>query len=91
MPKVIFARGGGLLRPCRGGVNLVSYPVSITAGEVEAFVDFPLPLKLGPCQSDKDWLLGGPGLLFFEGGGSPPQKHSYSSCSVDTHFAAMCS
>lgn len=62
--------------------------VTITAGEVEAFVDFPLPLKLGPCQSDKDWLLGGPGLFFLRGG-KPAPKHSFSSCSVDTHFVVL--
>lgn len=42
---------------------------TIAAGEVEACLD---PPKLGPSWSDKDWLLGGPGL--FLGGGKPAPK-----------------
>lgn len=43
----------------RGEPHFLS-SATIAAGEVEACLD---PPKFGPSWPDKDWLLGGPGLL----------------------------
>lgn len=64
MPKVIFARGGGLLRARRGGVNPVSYPLRARWKHALTFrflqiLAFPSQIRTG-CWEGPDVFGGKP-------------------------------